>query len=1743
MSAASETVGVADTMEQCVTIQSMLLGEIQCVLSSLRQRFGFGAALGSWEENNAKTQEGNRLQMGLVDSVSSLKELRSRVLSAKLPELHFREIMLPFLSIIQKETWITIALLRSLEAILRILSYWAPSTIASDSHSDASDSLTEVVESLIQCKTHIIDQEQAEKALIFIIQILGKVAESSQSGNSLSDHAMWQLVLILYDLAQATGGNISSSNCVSSLASKGLLDAFEYLFQNPLIYATTSSKGFGLPCAVKVFGFLIEKLNQPSLGHISRGELHLCLKLLHHILSVCDANQFMQTPSMMLFINDDLCKMLLINGRLDARLGVKTCLLCLKIVRVLWIRMRWILKIQLEAILNGVFGRTLNWILSHLYRHAAETADTSQDHSVAEVQDRIREILGSEMEHLHGSLHDIEDSKSSLYFVSYEITQCLVDLLADPSILSDLYVNYDCDNAHCDVLHHLIELLALIVQQSHRACRFSFNHRRILWIQAIQELAMEGLFNVVYALDRRNKPSERLSLSKSASLREKKERKRQYQNGVVEFNRKPIHGIRNLQTSGFLPSPLEPHDMALFLRSLPQGMDKKTVGMYLGAKGKDLNAFEKEDIHEADTVSFHQDVLHQYVASFDFDGECILDALRMFLASFRLPGEAQQIDRILNTFAYAVYQQCRDRCLMASPDVAYLLSFSLIMLNTDLHNPNILPEKKMSCQCFVRNNTNYGEEVSQAQDLPPDFLTSLFQSIATNEIQTLDECGIHGEILTEDRWKDLMKQIKATKDQCNMIVHHSMHHASLGSMKEGEDRDNAESLHRDGQYDHDISKMILNDTANAFASIFDLYVDKINQSDTTNQDRSVGKLPNTSITSAAFYEPGKKMLQMACNGLVSCSSLAGNLGFIDLFNTLLLRLLQYTFLLPSSDLYRYSAYDFSDPRLEFCSNPSALLATAGVLRLVHTCGATGVSLQTWRGFCHILCALRDLQALPPAFYRKLSIKDENSEKNASKWWLSDEEMDDFLARTSEILEWSKKQREQTSLISQTPTSFPSFFGGMAWLFSAFDSTEKAVTSSSVETDSLQCHLEASRQSSNVDDRIQSALELESTATLIDRERPTELESEAVVGTLHSLGSAQWLQETLQPYHLDTLLDHLVSFPCVILQELVQAMQIEVLRGITESNKATIASEENQLPLLDIENIVFLQRIVSWLTVNASRRLIAETKSFDEEKDLPQIWPTLYHHMTQVVEALRSSLCQDTTASQIPYTLAAMLLQRVLEGLFGCVAQLSNELNDILRTLWMDLILEIACKLLEMEFVVTETGSSHSIDSQYAVIDPFTTQLVRGFRFLLEGRNDSASSLKFRNTVLELSKKSIQQRFACRHAFHLVHHMVRETKENPIAAADGVNEILLTDYFTITLQMALGPAKENWISLNGNTELPLVFESLESMVSQCTQTGTIEVDESMRMLTAERFLGGMLLIVEYHWDVVSATRDVHRAGEWFDAALRAFQWSVRGIHTETFSANAWINVLECGLLPFGTSVLSSKCKSNGSNSTLFERKTKNGNPFLYFYELLGFKEKVVASSPMNDRFRRHSLSSATTPNHTQVSGRTRRSCSILESSMLDPMTAVVEMMTQIICAHLEKLVMAESFLPIWERIVEFLLQVLLYTRAANGAEQNGRSKVSTISPNSSVEVITKLIVERRDILTAHEMVTEHIQCLLRRMSSDEENVSSDIHRRMSSLSEVWECKCKENAVYYQLLMDLVSIDENGGGEARESGASG
>lgn len=60
---------------------------------------------------------------------------------------------------------------------------------------------------------------------------------------------------------------------------------------------------------------------------------------------------------------------------------------------------------------------------------------------------------------------------------------------------------------------------------------------------------------------------------------------------------------------------------------------------------------------------------------------------RRFLSGFRLPGEAQKIDRLMEKFAER-YVSCNPESFK-SADVAYVLAYSVIMLNTDAHNAQV----------------------------------------------------------------------------------------------------------------------------------------------------------------------------------------------------------------------------------------------------------------------------------------------------------------------------------------------------------------------------------------------------------------------------------------------------------------------------------------------------------------------------------------------------------------------------------------------------------------------------------------------------------------------------------------------------------------------------------------------------------------------------------------------------------------------------------------------------------------------------------------------------------------------------------------------------------------------------------------------------------------------------------------------------------------------------------------------
>ena len=73
---------------------------------------------------------------------------------------------------------------------------------------------------------------------------------------------------------------------------------------------------------------------------------------------------------------------------------------------------------------------------------------------------------------------------------------------------------------------------------------------------------------------------------------------------------------------------------------------------------------------------------------------------RQFLWSFRLPGEAQKIDRMMESFAQRYCQLNPD--IFTNSDTCYVLSFAIIMLNTSLHNPSV--KDKPTVEQFISMN-------------------------------------------------------------------------------------------------------------------------------------------------------------------------------------------------------------------------------------------------------------------------------------------------------------------------------------------------------------------------------------------------------------------------------------------------------------------------------------------------------------------------------------------------------------------------------------------------------------------------------------------------------------------------------------------------------------------------------------------------------------------------------------------------------------------------------------------------------------------------------------------------------------------------------------------------------------------------------------------------------------------------------------------------------------------------------
>lgn len=187
-----------------------------------------------------------------------------------------------------------------------------------------------------------------------------------------------------------------------------------------------------------------------------------------------------------------------------------------------------------------------------------------------------------------------------------------------------------------------------------------------------------------------------------------------------------------------------PQEIASFLRVYKNSFDASAIGEYLGEGG----VTPEEEVYWS-MIRF------RYTRAVCFVEMDIVVALRMYLTGcgFRLPGEAQKIDRFVEVFQKAYWQDNHGTpyCPFKTPDTVHLLSYAIIMLNTDLHRANVddkkhnnKKRKKMTKEEFISNLRG----CDQGSNIDRGYLSMIYDNIAASPIELaveLSEVHLSGE--------------------------------------------------------------------------------------------------------------------------------------------------------------------------------------------------------------------------------------------------------------------------------------------------------------------------------------------------------------------------------------------------------------------------------------------------------------------------------------------------------------------------------------------------------------------------------------------------------------------------------------------------------------------------------------------------------------------------------------------------------------------------------------------------------------------------------------------------------------------------------------------------------------------------------------------------------------------------------------------------------------------------------------
>lgn len=492
-----------------------------------------------------------------------------------------------------------------------------------------------------------------------------------------------------------------------------------------------------------------EQTTDLDLGQVVTGpddksvEAHrLGLSLLNIALE-CGGDEIAKSDELIRVIQEDICKSLLQNSRTES-LAVLS-LICRAIFN-LFLHFKRHIKVQLEMFFTSV----------HLKIAVSASASYEQ-----------REL----------------------------VLESLLEFCREPELMIEVYENYDCDVRCTNLFEDLVRFLVTnaFPPDGVNGVKGGFN--------SLHRLALSGLLSILHSIALRCDghghfrgegagagPVAALSAAATeevaaaeTELQRKKEQKRRLSIAARTFNGDPSKSMSALQSLGLVSTPPTAESMAEFLRHTPE-LDLRLVGEYL-SKRKDFNG----------------EVRKAFLSLFHFEGMPLVEALRTVLNSFRLPGESQLIERLMESFAEAYFvaqapvveagaatettqdplkmprwvfrEKAPDMCSetgggpedaagetptrmrMSNSDTIFVLSYSIIMLNTDLHNPGV--KNRMTVEQFRSNNRG----IDDGKSLPDFFLNDIYEAIRDDEIRLHGEAPVSGEIVVDDFfWEGVLKR-------------------------------------------------------------------------------------------------------------------------------------------------------------------------------------------------------------------------------------------------------------------------------------------------------------------------------------------------------------------------------------------------------------------------------------------------------------------------------------------------------------------------------------------------------------------------------------------------------------------------------------------------------------------------------------------------------------------------------------------------------------------------------------------------------------------------------------------------------------------------------------------------------------------------------------------------------------------------------------------------------------------------